>query len=208
MKVLVIGAGASGLSSIKCCVDEGLEVECFEQDRDIGGLWRYSEKEGHSSIYECTVINTSKEMSCFSDFPMPKEFAPFLPHYMMLRYYELYVERFGLRKYIRFNCKVIDVRKTKDHDMTGKWEVICQRLNDDGASIEEKSVFDGVIVCSGHLCQPRMPTFPGTDSFKGRILHSHSYKNSKGFEGKTILLVGKAWVLTCVDGRGVNIKLN
>lgn len=40
-RIAVIGAGASGLTSIKCCLDEGLEPICFERTGDIGGLWRY-----------------------------------------------------------------------------------------------------------------------------------------------------------------------
>lgn len=40
-KVAVIGAGISGLTSIKACLDEGLEPTCFERSQDIGGLWRY-----------------------------------------------------------------------------------------------------------------------------------------------------------------------
>ncbi|XP_069401757.1 flavin-containing monooxygenase 2 isoform X2 [Ovis canadensis] len=40
-KVAVIGAGVSGLISLKCCVDEGLEPTCFEKTEDIGGLWRF-----------------------------------------------------------------------------------------------------------------------------------------------------------------------
>ncbi|XP_022363880.1 dimethylaniline monooxygenase [N-oxide-forming] 2 isoform X2 [Enhydra lutris kenyoni] len=40
-KVAVIGAGVSGLVSLKCCVDEGLVPTCFEQTEDIGGLWRF-----------------------------------------------------------------------------------------------------------------------------------------------------------------------
>lgn len=40
-RVAVIGAGASGLTAIKCCLDEGLEPTCFEKTDDIGGLWRY-----------------------------------------------------------------------------------------------------------------------------------------------------------------------
>ncbi len=39
--VAVIGAGSSGLTSIKCCLDEGLEPVCFESSDDIGGLWRF-----------------------------------------------------------------------------------------------------------------------------------------------------------------------
>jgi dimethylaniline monooxygenase (N-oxide forming) len=35
-KVAVIGAGASGLTAIKCCVDEGLQPVCFERTDHIG----------------------------------------------------------------------------------------------------------------------------------------------------------------------------
>ena len=41
-RVAVIGAGVSGLSSIKCCLDEDLEPICFERSSDIGGLWKFT----------------------------------------------------------------------------------------------------------------------------------------------------------------------
>lgn len=40
-RIAVIGGGVSGLTSIKCCLDEGLEPVCFERTDDIGGLWRF-----------------------------------------------------------------------------------------------------------------------------------------------------------------------
>lgn len=40
-RVAIIGAGASGLCALKCCLDEGLEPTCFEKSKDIGGLWRF-----------------------------------------------------------------------------------------------------------------------------------------------------------------------
>lgn len=43
-KIAVIGAGASGLTATKCCLDEGLVPVCFERTKDIGGLWRYTEE--------------------------------------------------------------------------------------------------------------------------------------------------------------------
>ena len=43
--VAVIGAGVSGLISLKCCVDEGLMPTCFERTEDIGGLWRFKVRE-------------------------------------------------------------------------------------------------------------------------------------------------------------------
>lgn len=40
-RIVVIGAGVSGLGVIKCCLEEGLEFICFEKKSDIGGLWKY-----------------------------------------------------------------------------------------------------------------------------------------------------------------------
>lgn len=41
-RVAVIGAGVSGLSAIKCCLDEDLEPTCFERSDDFGGLWKFT----------------------------------------------------------------------------------------------------------------------------------------------------------------------
>ncbi len=40
-RVCVIGAGASGLAALKCCLDEGLNVICYEKTEDVGGLWNF-----------------------------------------------------------------------------------------------------------------------------------------------------------------------
>lgn len=40
-RVAVIGAGVSGITSVKVCKDYGFDVVCFEKTEDIGGLWRY-----------------------------------------------------------------------------------------------------------------------------------------------------------------------
>lgn len=40
-RVAVIGAGPSGLASIKACLDEGLVPTCFESSDDMGGLWKF-----------------------------------------------------------------------------------------------------------------------------------------------------------------------
>lgn len=40
-RVAVIGAGPSGLSSIKACLEEGMVPTCFESSDDVGGLWKF-----------------------------------------------------------------------------------------------------------------------------------------------------------------------
>ena len=41
-RVAIVGAGVTGLASIKCCLEEGLKPTCFERSDDIGGLWRFT----------------------------------------------------------------------------------------------------------------------------------------------------------------------
>lgn len=86
--VVVIGAGSSGLPSIKSCQEGGLDVVCFERTEALGGLWRYGEEAvaGSGSVACNTVLNTSKEMSAYSDFPPPANFPNFMHHGALLKY--------------------------------------------------------------------------------------------------------------------------
>lgn len=57
-RVAVIGGGSSGLTCIKCCLDEGLEPMCFESSDDIGGLWRFKVGSSGSPQLHCTALDT------------------------------------------------------------------------------------------------------------------------------------------------------
>jgi len=59
-RVLVIGAGCSGLVAIKECREEGLDVVCLEAQPWIGGLWRFTETESHSSVYRYGPRDTAR----------------------------------------------------------------------------------------------------------------------------------------------------
>nr|XP_027790760.1 dimethylaniline monooxygenase [N-oxide-forming] 2 [Marmota flaviventris] len=188
-KVAVIGAGVSGLVSLKCCVDEGLEPTCFERTEDIGGLWRFKEnvEDGRASIYRSVITNTSKEMSCFSDFPMPEDFPNFLHNSKLLEYFRIFAKKFDLLKYIQFQTTVLHVKRRPDFSSSGQWEVVTQ-----SSGKEQSAIFDAVMVCSGHHILPHMPlqSFPGIERFQGQYFHSRQYKRPAGFEGKRILVIG------------------
>ncbi|KFW76687.1 Dimethylaniline monooxygenase [N-oxide-forming] 4, partial [Phalacrocorax carbo] len=189
-RVAVIGAGVSGLASVKCCLDEGLEPTCFERSEDIGGVWRYTDStDGRRvCVYRSVITNTSKEMSCFSDFPCPDDFPSFLPHSLLLEYFRMYAQHFNLLQHIRFKTTALSVRKRPDFATSGQWEVVTET---DG--IQESHVFDAVMVCTGHYQEPYLPLacFPGIDTcFKGQYLHSQAYRNMEAFQGKRVLVVG------------------
>uniref|UniRef100_A0A8D0G752 Flavin-containing monooxygenase n=1 Tax=Sphenodon punctatus TaxID=8508 RepID=A0A8D0G752_SPHPU len=187
-KVAVIGGGSSGLCVIKCCLDEGLEPTCFESSDDIGGLWRFKDPEAdRASIYKSVIINTSKEMMCFSDYPIPEEFPNYMHNSKIMEYFRMYAKHFNLLKYIRLKTKVCSVQKRPDFPSTGQWDVVTET---DGK--KESSIFDGILVCTGHHTHPHMPLhcFPGIDKFKGHYFHSRDYKHPFEFSGKRVVVIG------------------
>ncbi|KAM4722179.1 flavin-containing monooxygenase 5-like [Rhinophrynus dorsalis] len=188
-KICVIGAGSSGLTAIKCCLDEDLEPVCFERTEDIGGLWRFKEnpEDGRASIYKSVIINTSKEMMCFSDYPIPDDFPNYMHNSKIMEYYRLYAKNFNLLKYIRFKTTVCSIKKHPDFAKTGQWDIVTEH---DGK--QEKHVFDGILVCSGHHTFPHLPlhSFPGIEKFKGQYFHSRDYKNPHPFQDKRIIIIG------------------
>ncbi|XP_068448898.1 flavin-containing monooxygenase 5-like [Clinocottus analis] len=189
-KVAVIGAGISGLTSVKACLDEGLEPTCFESGLDIGGLWRIKDdlEPGRARLYSSVIINSSKERMAFSDFPPPAEFPNNMHPSELLQYLQLYVQAFKLSPHIRVQTSVVSVRQTADFAATGRWEVETERS--DGH--RDTAVFDAVMVCTGHFTRPHLPLqdFPGIESFEGKYLHSWEYRDAEGLQGKRVLVVG------------------
>ncbi|KAK3602195.1 hypothetical protein CHS0354_004711 [Potamilus streckersoni] len=88
---------------------------------------------------------------------------------------------------ITCNTPVHSVKKVSTFTETGQWEIEV-RNKETGKT--KTLTFDAVLICTGHHTEPKRPSFPGLHKFKGNIIHSHDYKDSRGFEGKSIVVVG------------------
>ncbi|XP_019936740.2 flavin-containing monooxygenase 5-like [Paralichthys olivaceus] len=189
-RVAVIGGGSSGLTAIKCCLDEGLEPVCYESSDDIGGLWRFKEnpEPDRASIYHSVIINTSKEMMCFSDFLIPAHYPNYMHNSLIMNYFRMYADHFQLTKHIRFNTRVLQVKQRSDFSHSGQWDVEIETK--DGK--REKHIFDAVMICIGHHCHPNLPLqdFPGIETFKGKYFHSRDYKTPEEWRNKKVIVVG------------------
>ncbi|CAH6789429.1 Fmo9 [Phodopus roborovskii] len=139
------------------------------------------------SIYKSVTINTSKEMMCFSDFPIPDDFPNYMHNCKLMDYLRKYAKHFSLLPYIRFKTTVTSVQKRPDFGVSGQWDVVVET---DGK--QESLVFDAILVCSGHHTDPHLPlnSFPGIEKFGGSYFHSREYKSPEDYTGKRIIVVG------------------
>ncbi|GBL81282.1 Dimethylaniline monooxygenase [N-oxide-forming] 5 [Araneus ventricosus] len=188
-RIAVIGAGTSGLTAIKCCREEGMDVTCFEKTENFGGRWRFRKHSipGLASVTKSTVSLHSKEMIAFSDFPPPKSYPNYMHHTKMLEYLQMYAEHFDLLSHIQYRKEVVQVFPVKDFDTSGKWLLKIVDLKTGQMNEQE---FDGVMICTGRLSQAYIPTTPNRENFRGKVLHTQSLKTTEEFENLNVLIIG------------------
>ena len=204
-RVAVIGAGPSGMAQLRAfesAKNKGLEIPeivCFEKQENWGGLWNYSWRTGldeygepvHASMYRYLWSNGPKEGLEFADYTFEEHFgkqiASYPPREVLYDYIEGRLNKTDVRKWIRFSTVV---RHVTFDQSTNKFTVQAKDLVQGN---ETSEIFDNVVVASGHFSTPNMPSFEGFDTFNGRILHAHDFRDAMEFKNKDILIVGTSY---------------
>ena len=204
-RVAVIGAGPSGLAQLRAfqsAADKGVEVPevvCFERQSDWGGIWNYTWRTGtdeygepvHCSMYRYLWSNGPKECLEFADYTFEEHFgrpiASYPPRAVLWDYIKGRVEKAGVRGQIRFSSPA---RWVQYNAIKENFSVTVQNLVEDQSYTEE---FDHVIVASGHFSTPNVPEFDGLDTFNGRVMHAHDFRDALEFKDKDILIIGTSY---------------
>ncbi|XP_026184550.1 flavin-containing monooxygenase FMO GS-OX4 [Mastacembelus armatus] len=200
-RVAVVGGGAAGLCAARHILsrpDSFAPPVVFELTDNIGGTWCYDERVGTydngwpvlTSMYRALRTNLPKEVMMFPDFPFDPRLNSFLSHQEVQSYLESYCQSHNIRPHIRFRTMVEKVKPvvitTEDEAERTTWEVMSSDLS--GCQKTER--FDSVFVCSGHYSDPYIPDIPGIENFKGKVLHSHSYRYAEPFSGQSVVVLG------------------
>jgi len=175
LRVAVIGAGASGLTTIKQLKDDGILPICLEKEQDIGGVFYWAPHK--NGVYDNTTLTISNALMSFSDFTEKQRY--FMHHSEYLDYLRRYAKRYQLLDHVRFGATVIRVSHEE-----GRWTVEWKTKDN-----IQKEVFDAVAVCTGTHQIPRFPNIRGLETFN-TVVHTVHYKNNKRFKGKKVLCIG------------------
>lgn len=172
--VCVIGAGPGGLAAARALKAQGLAYDQFERHDDVGGIWDM--RNPGSPIYESAHFISSRDLSAFLGYPMPRSFPDYPSHRQILQYVQDFTQAFGLRPKIRFNTAVTRVEKdAQDH-----WIVTLGN--------GERRRYGALVCATGCNWDPNLPSFQG--EFHGEVRHSVSHTTGDAFRGKRVLVVG------------------
>ena len=181
VRVCIIGAGAAGAALAKNLYLAGVPFDCFEKGDRVGGLWAFKNKSGLSAAYRSLHANTSRDRTCYSDFPFPSDWPQFPHHEQLALYFEAYADWFGFKRKIEFERSVERAHQRPD----GVWEVTL----DNG----EQRCYGALCVASGQFWSPAFPGPKPPGKFDGVELHSKDYKDPADpvdLRNKKVVVVG------------------
>ncbi|MFC7220886.1 flavin-containing monooxygenase [Streptomyces polyrhachis] len=184
MRVCVIGAGMAGLAAARALAVRGVDFDCMERAADVGGIWRQAQAGERGPAYQSLHLNTAKQLSGFTGFPMPDAFPLYPRHGDVAAYLRSFAEWAGVLDRIELRTEVVSARQDPD----GAWTVVSQDA--EGASTTRR--YGHVIVAVGPHAEPALPSPlpPGAETFAGRILHSVDYHDGRDFDGQRVVVVG------------------
>lgn len=163
---LIIGASISGLACAASLQKRNIEYIILEKENQVATPWR--------NHYDRLHLHTNRRLS-----HLPyKKFGRRIPRYpsrqQVVDYLEAYQKQFNIRPVL--NTTVISVKKAGNFWIT------------ETSNGEFKSAY--LIMATGPYGKHRPVSFPGMETFQGKIMHSCEYKTGKDYKGQNVLVVG------------------
>jgi putative flavoprotein involved in K+ transport len=166
--VVIVGAGAAGLSAAGALKRLGIEPTLVDKNERIGDSWAHR--------YERLHLHTIRRFSGLAHHPIPHSYPRYVPKDRYAEYLRDYAQAMQLR--VELRCSVRRVRAGGN----GLWEV--------EAEPGEHWLAPVVIIATGHYNEPLMPRWPGLHEYAGRVVHSSEYVSGREFAGQRVLVVG------------------
>ncbi|CAL9302911.1 flavin-containing monooxygenase [Streptomyces sp. R02] len=167
--VYVVGGGPGGLSVAYALRARGLRAVVLERSARVGDSWRRH--------YDRLHLHTTRRRSALPGLPMPRRFGRWPSRDDVVRYLEKYAEHHRLE--IVTGVEVSRVERTPEG--TG-WLL--------RATGGRELTGAAVVVATGFNHTPRIPDWPGRETYTGEFLHASRYRNAKPFAGRDVLVAG------------------
>ncbi|MFW6197748.1 MAG: flavin-containing monooxygenase [Myxococcota bacterium] len=179
-EVLIVGAGISGIGAAwhlqnKC---PGKSYAILEARHALGGTW---------DLFRYPGIRSDSDMHTLGfSFRPWMDSQSIVDGPSILEYLRSTAEDAGIDRKIRYGLRVEHASwSTRE----GRWTVEARDV-ESGERVVHTCSF--LWMCSGYYRYDRgyTPSFPGTDRFRGRIVHPQRWTEEVSYEGQRVVVIG------------------
>jgi cation diffusion facilitator CzcD-associated flavoprotein CzcO len=176
-EAVVIGAGVCGIYQIKLLADRGIDATVLDTAGDLGGTWYWNRYPGARFDSESYTYGFSFSKELLNEWHWKERFSGQPEN---LRYLNYVADKFDLRKYMQFNCKVESAHFDEANE---QWRLKL----DDGRELTCRFLIMGV----GLLSIPTPPRIEGLEKFEGRAFHTYNWPQGPvELAGKKVAVIG------------------
>jgi cation diffusion facilitator CzcD-associated flavoprotein CzcO len=175
--VLVVGGGITGIYQLYRALEAGFSAQLLEAGGGVGGTWYWNRYPGARFDSESYTYGYFFSEDLFDAWEWQEHFAG-QPE--TERYLNYVVDRFGLRRHIRFGARV---DSAVYDEQCGTWAVSTA----DGYEVTGRYL----VAATGVLSIPYVPDVPGRDDFQSQTYHTGLWPAAPvDFAGKRVAVVG------------------
>ena len=171
-RIAIVGTGFAGLGMAIKLLEAGRDdFVILERAQDVGGTWR-------DNSYPGCACDVPSHLYSFSFAQNPGWSRTFSAQPEIWRYLRDTADRFGLRRFIRFEH---DVLEAAWDDEASRWTIQTSR---------GPWTADVLISGMGGLSEPALPDIPGRESFAGATFHSATWDHDHPLGGERVAVIG------------------
>ncbi|KQX67236.1 MULTISPECIES: NAD(P)-binding domain-containing protein [unclassified Paenibacillus] len=166
-KTIVIGGGQAGLAAGYYLKKYGLSFLILEAGPEAVGSWPH--------YYDSLKLFSPAKYSSLPGFPFSGGGNRYPSRDEVISYLREYASKYNMP--VKTNTRVEKVEK-----FNGRFQVTTTS----GEILEAESV----ISATGSFHRPYIPDIPGLAAFRGEVIHSSAYRNTKPYQGQRVIVVG------------------
>ncbi|MFF4989707.1 flavin-containing monooxygenase [Streptosporangium saharense] len=173
-RILIVGAGQSGLAAAHAALGQGLRPILLEASARTAGSWpRY---------YDSLALFSPARYSALPGLPFGGDPDRYPRRDEVVAYLERYAAALMRRgAELRTGARVDAVRPIGGPGKSG----FLVHLTDG-----EELTAPALITASGSFERPYRPALPGLETFSGRVLHAADYRSAASLPGEHVVVVG------------------
>ncbi|MCA4135384.1 NAD(P)/FAD-dependent oxidoreductase [Arthrobacter sp. M4] len=174
-RVLIVGAGMSGVAAAIKLAQAGVPHTIIEKQDRAGGVWS-------SHRYPGCGVDTPGHLYSYTF--APGNWATYFPLQEEIQgYFHRVAEESGVADRVRFGTECLTSRYDEE---SHTWHSLLR--NPDGT--EETLVSNVVITGVGTFTTPKLPAIPGLETFDGPVVHTARWDSDVELEGKRVAVIG------------------
>ena len=179
-KVVIVGAGPSGLATAACLTVKGISHIILEREDCIASLWR-------NKTYDRLHLHVPKSFCRLPGLNFPESCQMYPSRVEFMAYLEEYARVFGLKPIFRSTVSRAEFCTARD-----AWVVTVNVTAPGSQEVVQTLQYEArwLVVATGENAEPSMPKLAGKDEYGGAILHGSEYRSGKMYKNKSVLVVG------------------